>query len=163
MKRMVVLFMALFVIGSMVMAQDATEAKPEVDARVKYHFDKNGLNYKITDSGNFAVTVEWPDGRSHLVFVASHTETLNTQEIREIYAFGTETRELTKGMMTEMLVANGQKKIGAWETTTDCNECIFNARISANADFATLKTTIDAVGVTADEFEKKYCNGSDEL
>ncbi len=159
MKKMLFGLLAVLAVSALCHADE-----PVVDGRVKYLFDKNEYKYDLSKDGGFKVTISFNDDndRSQLVYITSTTETIGEVEIREVYSFAADTAKITADMAMEMLTTNGKTKIGAWETTDDCDECIFTAKIPANIGFNELKTYINLVGSMADDFEKKYCDGRDD-
>ncbi len=159
MKKMLFGLLAVLAVSALCHADEL-----DVDGRVKYLFDKNEYKYELSKDGGFKVTIGFNDDndRSQLVFITSTTETVDDVEIREIYSFAADTAKITADMAMEMLTTNGKTKIGAWETTDDCDECIFTAKVPANIGFNELKTYINLVASIADNFEKKYCDGRDD-
>lgn len=158
MKKIVLSLLTVFA----VVAACYADGVDKCDGRIKYLLDKNELSYKINDKGNFTVVIEYDDDRSQQIFISSSTEFVDDEEIREIYSFAADTEDISFETAKKMLVANSRTKIGAWETTSDCDECIFTAKIPANASYKYLHKIIVTVGSVADDFEKEACDGRDD-
>ena len=140
---------------------------PEHDARVKTLLDETDLKYEIDKDGDFKLLFEYDDGRSHIVFVNSGTESYQGMEIREVWAVGyvpPEDGDKVESKICENLIrANATSKIGAWQVQKmgDKEVAVFRAMIPAASDQQTLTDTLKLVGISADEKESELLKSDD--
>lgn len=139
----------------------------EPDSRIKNLLDQTSLKYEVDSDGDFKLLYEYDDGRSHIVFVNSRTETYGGMEIREVWSVGympPEDGESVSARVSENLIrANSRAKMGAWQIQTmDGKEVgVFRAMVPADAGQEIILDTMKLVGITADEKEAELLNSDD--
>ncbi len=139
----------------------------EPDSRIKNLLDQTSLKYEVDSDGDFKLLYEYDDGRSHIVFVNSKTETYGGMEIREIWSVGYMTPDdgdSVSGKVSENLIrANSRAKLGAWQIQKmDGKEVgVFRAMVPADAGQDIILDTMKLVGITADEKESELLNSDD--
>lgn len=144
------------------------QGQGEFDSRIKELLDQTSLKYEIDEDGDFKLLYEYDDGRSHVVFINSATETYGGMEIREIWAVGymppEEGDRVPSEVSDNLIRANALTKMGAWQIQKmdDQEVGVFRAMVSASANEAVIVDTLKLVGITADEKEAELL-GSDDL
>ena len=160
----------LFVVGgTLTRAQSpdesATKAGKSADATVERQIKKAGYdNYKVDDDGDFKMTVD-VGNRTQLIYVISHTETVGSLTVREIWSPAFKTHgNLSNADAIRMLVDNNSKKIGAWRLygKDDKQMAVFAIHLSADASADELKSAIKYVATVADQMEKEMTDGKDD-
>ena len=147
--------------------QFASAQLAEHDSRVKDLLDGTDLKYEIDSDGDFKLLYEYDDGRSHIVFVNSKTESYGGMEIREIWSVGYMTpdeKATVPASVSENLVrANSLAKMGAWQVQKmdDKEVGVFRAMVPANAGKDIVLDTMKLVGITADEKESELLSSDD--
>ena len=137
------------------------------DARIKKLLDQTELKYEIDEDGDFKLLFEYDDGRSHIVFINSQTESYQGLEIREIWAVGyvpPEEGESVPANISENLIrANAQIKLGAWQVQKlgEKEVGVFRAMIAADAGKEVVLDTLRLVGISADEKEAELLSSDD--
>jgi hypothetical protein len=151
-------------VAAPVMAQVGDET-PAHDERVKAILEDVSYDWEIDADGDFRAVLEFTDDRSQVLFVNSNTETLGNMEVREVWAVAATSKVgFSAEVMQKLLESSGTVKLGGWSINTmgDQQLAIFRAKVSANANASSLKTSIIAVATTADEMEKELL-GTDNL
>jgi hypothetical protein len=122
--------------------------------------------YKITDSGNFNVTLNTPgtDGRTQLIVVSSKTTQYQQLEVRQVYSYCYKSvnkpscdyieKVLKKNEFVKFGYFSLYEKDGTWYI-------FFNAQISAKAGSELMQTVIDYVNTTADAMELELTGKDD--
>ena len=144
---------------------ESADGSDKADKRVQRALDSAELKYSIDSDGDFKVSWGLGDDRSHLTFVNSNTMTLGEFELREIWAVGFTTDEVSDHQMRRLLELNSQYKIGSWsikKMRSGKTWAIFTATVAANCSGATLKKVTGVVAASADEVEKEFL-GTDDL
>jgi hypothetical protein len=133
------------------------------DSRVQQLLDHLGFKYTIDRDGDFKIVMDTGDGRSQLGFVSSTTYKLASLEIREVWSVGYECDgPIPETVANYLLWQNHQMKLGAWKMIrydSGRHLAAYAAQIAANTDAETLRTTILAVLVAADDVEKDLSGG----
>jgi hypothetical protein len=128
------------------------------DPRVQKLLDHLQVNYSVDRDGDFRVVMDMGDGRTQLGFVSSTTYKLASLEIREVWSVGYECDgPIPETVANYLLWQNHQMKLGAWKMIryeSGRHLAAYAAQIAANTDAETLKTTMLAVLVAADDVEK---------
>ncbi len=126
------------------------------DARVVENLTKLGFKYDVKDDGSFLFTI--PVGsRTQMVFINSSTSQFNQMEIREVYSVIYQSNQKpNEAQLSQLLLDNSQKKLGAWEMISDNNQffLVFTAKVIASQNEADLRSTIDIVANAADAMEQ---------
>jgi hypothetical protein len=136
------------------------------DQRVKTQLDKLGINYSITEHGDFKVIFEMDNDRTQMVFIESNTNKYEGMEIREvksIAAIKNRKSEYTQPLLLSLLELNQTYKLGAWQIHGGEEPYIlqFAIRLSANATQTVLDDSIRLAAYIADEMEKEITNQDD--
>ena len=171
MKNLIALpfFALLFAPGSL-FAQESTNAEPERpghDVGVQSLLDEAGLNYEIDGDGDFKLTFEYDDGRSHVVFVNSRVETWQKNRLREVWAVGwapaEDVTKLPADVAANLIRANAKMKLGAWQVTKIGGRevAVFRVVIPADASGQMVKDSLRLVGSVADEMEAELLKSDD--
>ena len=141
---------------------DPDEA-PKADSRVRAALDRASLKYRVDSDGDFRLTFEVDDDRTHVVFINSNTEEYGDMEVREIWAVGaTSETGFSAAKLEELLKKNGTYKIGAWHLTKNGQRAVFTVVVSARANSDTIDSMVRLVAKTADGLEKEWL-GTDEF
>ena len=161
--------LALVMLNGQVHAQlgdSSPDSSQDYDQRVKKVLDTTDLKYEIDSDGDFKLIFEYDDGRSHIVFINSNTETYQNMEIREIWAVGyvAESGTISAPIALNLIRANSTIKLGAWQVHKmgDREVASFRAMISANSNAETITDVLRLVGISADEKEAEL-TGTDDL
>lgn len=147
-------------LGSAVAGDGAT-----ADPRVKAWLDQAAIKYELGDQSRFQMVFQVAGNRTQAVFVNSATEEYGVLEIREIWSVATVAGregfrpETLKAMLTETQT----KKLGAWSVLTrpEGEAAVFSVKLPAEASADQLKSAVQAVLETADEFERKLTSRDD--
>ena len=139
------------------------------DPRVKAALDRLGIQYEVDRDGDYKLTRNVPDsnGRTQLVFIDSKTYPVEgIGEIREIWAPAIRsTTPLSSSVANRLLRNSFQMKLGAWEiyggSRAQAYMAVFSAKVGAELDSDTLRTTIDLVMQNADQMEKELTGKDD--
>ena len=163
---------ALLVAGgslSPVNGQSADEAKApavEADARVKKALDAAGLKYVVTSLGNFRVSFDLGNERSHWVFVSSRTDQFEQLETRRLWATVMKSKDpLSQETTSKLLMDNINQKLGAFELSKDDDgtyKVSYSAKVDADCRPDALRDAIRLVLHAADAKEKEL-TGKDEF
>ncbi len=140
--------------------------EPQSDSRVRKALDDLDLNYEVDSDGDFRLIMSFDDDRSQLLWVNSNTETLGSMEIREVWSFAFKADEdepISRKRLEYLLQQNAQLKMGAWQPSSNGRNVIFCATVSARASGDALRQAIRLVAISADELEKDWANGTDDL
>ena len=144
-----------------------TTAGKAADAAVERQIKSGGFtNYKVDNDGDFKMTVDVPGGRTQLVYVISHTETVGSITVREIWSPAFKTGgHLSNEDAIRMLEDNNSKKVGAWRLygKGDKQIAVFAIHLAANASGDALKSAIEFVSKVADLMEKEKTDGKDDM
>ena len=162
MKEFLKKLLVLFLLSSV--SFGAFAAKKH-DEQIRKRLDFTGMNYQVTESGDFFLIVKFKDGRTQGVFVESRVTEYYGTKVRGVYSLGYKGMP-NASMMQNMLESNETWKIGAWgifDDKKDGKRAYFTAKIQANLNSRSLREIIFGVGRVADEFEKKFCFGADDL
>jgi len=137
------------------------------DPRIKKALEKLKLDYKITDSGDFRVSLNIEDeGRMQYVFIDSDTYTLGSMELRRIWsAIAIFPKTPPANVMNQLLEAGSTKKLGGYQMVSDkdgsCYITFFH-QIDADTPPDFLLIYLKAVALPADEAEKEL-TGNDNF
>ena len=151
-----------------IIAQDeSAEEKATHDVRIKKLLDQTELNFEIDGDGDFKLLFEYDDGRSHIVFINSKTETYQGMEIREVWAVGyvppDNAGTVPSDVGDNLIRANAATKLGAWQIQKmgDKEVGVFRAMIAAEANKEIVLDTLRLVGISADEKEAELLKTDD--
>lgn len=139
------------------------------DPRVRECLDEEGLHYRVNERGQYLLTFDMDDDRTHLVVVNSNTSDLDGFEIREVFCVAYKGAPLSKVQMSELLCQNSNFVLGAWEIsdieTDEDNKrsqmVRFSARIPADCPAELLNSVVVAVCRVGDRLEADWL-GTDE-
>ncbi len=150
-------------------ARPQTPAR-QADPRVKAALDRLGIKYEVDRDGDYKLIRNVPDSsRTQLVFIDSKTYSLDgIGEIREIWAPAMRSTTPFPASVANRLLRNSfQMKLGAWEiyggSRASAYMAVFSAKVGAELDGDTLRTTIDLVMQNADQMEKELTGGKDDF
>jgi hypothetical protein len=138
-------------------------ADKTVDARVEAALKGAGLAYSI-DGGDFRLKYDVAQGRTQLVWVASHTAMLAKLELRDVWSVAYRGQgALPADLATRLLKENVRMVLGAWQVNEADGEylVVFSAPVAAGADAATLAEVIEVVMLSADRMEKELTGKDD--
>lgn len=133
----------------------------EYDASVKKTLDKADLKYEIDDDGDFKLVIGLGEGRTQLVFVYSSVLSYDDVTVRTIMSplKVAETREeLSADLLYQVLVENGENKIGSWEIieAPDGKRMVqYVVKVPTDLNADDLRSMIGLAAVAADQVEKK--------
>ena len=141
----------------------APAAASTPDPRVETALKGAGLTYSI-DGGDFRLKYDVADGRTQLVWVASHTAMLDKLEFRDVWSVAYRGKgALPADLAARLLKENVRMVVGAWQVNEANDEflVVFSAPVAAGADAATLEEIIEVVMLSADRMEREL-TGKDE-
>jgi hypothetical protein len=143
------------------------------DIRLKKQLDSTDINYSITKSNNFKITIQTEDSieeRTQIVIINSQTEKVANFEIREIGSIGLKLKKSSykHELLYQVLNRNRQRKIGAWEIAEYSSEPDYFylrhvIKISVNISPSDLIGLVHTVAFENDRIEKELGGGSDEF
>lgn len=139
--------------------------EPRHDARVERLLDRAEWRYDIDSDGDFRIGYEFDDGRSHLAWINSGTQTLGDLEIREVWAVGYHSDDdISADLAKTLLQQNHEYKLGAWKIQrfNRREAAVFYVQIAADADEQTLIGALISVLSSADKLEEAL-TGEDDL
>jgi len=133
----------------------------EYDASVKKTLDKADLKYEIDEDGDFKMVIGLEEGRTQLVFVYSSVLTYDGVNVRTIMSplkVADNREELSEDLLYQLLVENGENKIGSWEIIEAPDgklmfQYVVKVPTDLNAD--DLRSMIGLAAVAADQIENK--------
>jgi len=140
-------------------------AKKDHDRRIERLLDEVDLKFEIDSDGDFKVGNKFDSGRTHIIYINSHTEKYGNLEIREIWSVGfISDGQLTPTVMRKLLKKNADMKLGSWKIgNSDGKElAVFYAQIAADTDKDTLLRSLQLVSQAADLMENEL-TGKDDL
>ena len=133
----------------------------EIDSRVQTALVREGVGFRHSDHVDFLAEIGIDDGRTQLVVVDSETKKEGEYEYREIWSVAYKGEPLTERRLEELLVGNGNVKVGGWRILVEDQwVVVFSVRIAADADGSKIKSAISICAVMADRKEKEW-SGSD--
>jgi len=139
-----------------------------VDHRVEDALRQAGLKFRNDRDGDFVLSFELDNNRSHTVYIRSQTQAWGNMEIREAFAFAYQSNiRLSQANLEKMLEANSAVKSGAWQLinkqTLDGPKisALFCVKLAADCDGDALKTVVWGVARMADEMEEGLNSGRD--
>jgi hypothetical protein len=155
--------LSYFLLGSALAATPAMASaqKAEFDASVKKVLDKADLKYEIDDDGDFKLVIGLGGGRTQLVFVYSSVLTYEDVTVRTIMSplkVAESQEELTSDLLYQLLVENGENKIGSWEIieAPDGKRMVqYVVKVPTDLNADELRSMIGLAAVAADQVEKK--------
>lgn len=153
---------ALFIDVSFVQAEPQTN---------RIESSLNELKYPYTvNHGDYSFLVSWSsESRGHYVYIVGTPKKLDNGPL--IYsivapAFKTTNLKLTEDQLELILSSNSSRTIGAFElanSTQGDTLITFRVAIPDNFNSSTLDAIINYVGANADNLEKAFTDGKDEL
>jgi hypothetical protein len=115
------------------------------------------LNIKYQTEGS-TIFFKQPIGkRTQVVYIDNNTDIFDKFEVRQVYSTVHESsKPLDQTRLQKLLIANGKKKIGAFEMVEKEGAyfVIFTAKVSPTLDATDLKSVIDMVATVADSTEE---------
>jgi hypothetical protein len=136
------------------------------DPRIQKILDVKDINYEVDGDGDYKVIFDLGNGRSQVAFINSNVEEFAGCEIREIWSPGlVGDGELSQRVANELLSRNHQYKLGSWSTMKSGGSiaAVFKVAVDANATPDELITCLSVVLRVADDIEKEFLQGSDNL
>lgn len=165
------LFTKIFSVAAICLAlaiplAQAASADPRVKAALDQIKDTIPLaNYEVDQDGDYKLLVVVGNNRTQVVFVNSATETWEGIEIREIWspAFPSKGKKFKAKDANLLLQDSQNKKLGAWQAypQRDGWFAIFNVKIGAETDPASLASLIRYVAIAADNMEAQKLGTDD--
>ena len=137
------------------------------DHRVRVLLTELGLDFNLTDIGDFSVNVEFDDGRGQGVIIASPTYYVDRLEVREVLTVGFEFEApLSADIGNALLIHNASVNLGAWMVNPHDDDiggtAIFRCPVGAVTTAQSLYTVIIEVAKAGDFVEEKF-TGKDEF
>lgn len=127
---------------------------------IKQKIEATGFSYKLTEKGDYYLTIKRESGRTQLVVVSGKIQTFKDMELREIWSPMkqiTSKSDLgsTNGLL--LLERNETLKLGAWQIAGENAPFMVNLSITVAASMAShdLKKIIEAIAEEADTCEKE--------
>jgi len=124
------------------------------DERLSIPFAQLEIKHKIDAN---TISFKQPVGkRTQVVYIDNETDIFDKFEVRQIYSTIHEsTKPLDLKRLQTLLLANGKKKIGAFEMVEKEGVyfILFTAKVPAILDATNLKSVIDMVATVADGME----------
>jgi hypothetical protein len=133
----------------------------EYDASVKKALDKADLKYEIDDDGDFKLVIGLGEGRTQLAFVYSNVLTYDDVSVRTIMSpvkVADTREELDADLLYQLLVENGENKIGSWEIieAPDGKRMVqYVVKVPLDLNSEELRSMIGLAAVAADQVERK--------
>ena len=141
------------------------------DLRIKKLLDAKNVNYTIDKQNNFRInfiTEKEPKERTQLVVLVSKSSKYEDFEIRELRstALKIKKNDLKLKFLTDLLLTNSNRKIGAWEIDEykDDKEyyyCLYSIKLSTKINLEDFYSLSYFVAYEADRIEKLYGDGLD--
>jgi hypothetical protein len=137
------------------------------DQRVRVLLEQLGFPIDVNNAGHFFVTIEFNDGRSQGVVIASTTYKVDLIELRDVQAVAFESEgALHADVANALLVHNDAIPIGGWllhrDEDTDHCTAIFRISIAADTTASSLRIAIEEAAKAADMVEERF-TGADEF
>jgi hypothetical protein len=133
------------------------------DPLVKRHLEAKGTPYTIDDDNDFAITVDFGNGRSQKVFVISNTYAVDGIRVRELWSAGYESQKggvIPETVANRLLEHSQEVVLGSWVKQKG-GYGIFVIKIPHDASADDLDTAIDTVASSADEIEEEFTGDKD--
>ncbi|MDX1442290.1 MAG: hypothetical protein R3270_00790 [Gammaproteobacteria bacterium] len=135
----------------------------EIDTRVLQQLNDIGMAYQIDGDNDFAIVIEFDDGRSQMLFVRSKVYSSRGMGMRDVWSHAFVPGEggvIPAALQTRLLEENFNAVMGGWVRSED--RIAYMAKIPEDAPAEVLRAAILEVAELADELEKEL-HGSDEL
>ena len=127
--------------------------------------DQIPCQYEVDSDGDFKLTVLLDGGRTQIVYINSATEEWEGIGIREIWgpAFPSKGKGFSAKDAMMLLRDSQNKKLGAWQAYPQAKGvyAVFNVKIGAEVDAASLASVVRYVARAADAMEAEMTKGKD--
>ena len=141
---------------------DAKKGDPSLTRQL----DRMGVDYTITDSGNYSIDYTLDNGRSQTAYIMGETQTVDNLEVREIWSrAGTFDSLPSADVMQSLLEESGTKEIGFWslEKTKDGGYILyFSVKVPVYLKDDDLSSLLQYTADTADQKEQELFNTDNE-
>ncbi len=121
--------------------------------------------YEVDGDGDFKLTVMLEGGRSQIVYINSGTEEWEGIVIREVWgpSFPSKGKGFSAKDAMMLLLDSQDKKLGAWQAYPQAKGvyAVFNVKIGAEMDSASLASVVRYVARAADAMEVTMTKGKD--
>jgi hypothetical protein len=139
-------------------AQSATAPDPGVKAAL----DAQKLKYEIDKDGDFRVIFDLDEGRSQLVWIRSPVNSYGALKVREVWSAGYKTDDPLSAQQANRLLDRSHDLIlGGW--TREKGYAMLVVKIPANASAQQLRDAAEYAADVADNIEKEFTPGKDDL
>ena len=147
--------------------QDKAKGDPRVgDPRVTQQLDRMGIQYSITESGNYSMKYDLDGGRTQTVYIMGQTEKYKNTEIRELWSrAGTFDSVPSADVMQKLLEESGTKEIGFWglEKTDDGSYIVyFSVKVPVYLRDSDLSSLLELTANVTDQKEAELFNDDQE-
>ncbi len=126
----------------------------KIDERLLNALNSLSMKYSLEQE---TVVFKQPVGkRTQVVYIDSKTDIFDKFEVRQVYSTIHESETpISQAILQKLLIANGKKKIGAFELLVreGVYFVVFTAKIPPDLDAVNLKAVIDIVATSADNAE----------
>ena len=163
MKLSVIVSVALCSLGTIAFAELKEIDSERGDSRVRKALESCKVKYTVDSDNDFRVSWTVSGGRDHVVFVNSNTETYSSGEgigdieLREIWAVGFISANISESNLRSLLERNATYKVGAWALSKQKDGryiAKFVIQVPADCRGSVLRQFTHLVAKTADEIEK---------
>ncbi|MDF7817259.1 hypothetical protein P1X15_06610 [Runella sp. MFBS21] len=132
----------------------------------KQKIEATGLSYKVTEKGDYHLTVKRDDGRTQLIIITGKTQTYKDMELLDIWSpikKITSKSDLGFANGLFLLERNENLKFGAWQIAGEKSPYLVNISITTSTSIAShdLKKIIEFLAEEADLREKELTQKDD--
>ena len=136
------------------------------DPSLTRQLDRMGVDYTITDSGNYSIDYTLDSGRSQTTYIMGETQTVDNLQVREIWSrAGTFDSVPSADVMQGLLEDSGTKEIGFWsiEKAKDGGYIVyFSVKVPVYLKDDDLASLLQYTADTADQKEQELFNTDQE-
>lgn len=147
-------------------ATTSASSSSTAHVNLKEKIEATGLSYKVTEKGDYHLTVKRDDGRTQLIIITGKTQTYKDMELLDIWSpikKITSKSELgfTNGLF--LMERNESLKFGAWQIAGEKSPYLVNISITTSTSIAShdLKKIIEFLAEEADLREKELTQKDD--
>ena len=143
--------------------RDIASESSKGDSRVRIALEQSSVKFSVDSDNDFRVSWSLEGKRDHVVFINSKTQTyssgegLGNIELREIWAIGFVSKEVSESNLRTLLERNASYKVGAWalhKRNDGKYEARFVIQVPADCRGSVLRQFTNLVAKTADGIEK---------
>jgi hypothetical protein len=161
MPRLPLNFALACLLACMAAAPAALAGPP--DPSVKALLDAEGLSYEVDKDGDYQVIFDVGNERSQLVWIRSAVERYGSLRVREIWSAGFKHagKPLSAAQANRLLEHAHSLILGGW--TRQKEFAMFVVKVPADATQQQLRDGAEAAANGADQIEKEFTPGKDDL